>query len=74
MEHHYSPRFDDGGAPEDDSAYQAAMVRLAELKQRPIDELTEAEKKEKLYVCLCLANTKRKRRFLQQPFKGPAHL
>jgi hypothetical protein len=50
MEQHYSPRFDDSGAPEDDAAYQAAMIRLAELKQRPIDQLTEEEKKEKLCV------------------------
>lgn len=35
---------------EGDPAYEAAMRRLAELKEKPIDHLTEAEKKEKLYA------------------------
>jgi hypothetical protein len=45
---------DQGG---DDSGYAQAMQRLAELKARPIDQLTEAEKKEKLCVT-CSSNVK----------------
>jgi hypothetical protein len=36
----------------DDAAYAAAMERLAELKARPIETLTEAEKKEKLCAAI----------------------
>jgi hypothetical protein len=52
MEPYASGAYDDGLGQDDDHdlAYQAAMSRLAELKQRPIDQLTEDEKKEKLCV------------------------
>jgi hypothetical protein len=53
MEQYPSGAYDDGLGQEDDAAYQAAMSRLAELKQRPIDQLTEDEKKEKLCVFTC---------------------